>query len=100
MAGGIMGSRHEVKCVTKSDRTNPHERILFIGGINQDGKNWKLAQSEAIEGIEAGKWQFFVNRGGRIVDVIVSTSRYGHKYIKTVADGETPDNLLSLYECA
>jgi hypothetical protein len=31
--------------------------------------------------------------------VIVGTSRYGHKYLKTEADGEQPDNLLSLPEC-
>jgi hypothetical protein len=31
--------------------------------------------------------------------VVVSVSRLGHKYIKTEADGEQPDNLLSLPEC-
>ncbi len=29
------------------------------------------------------------------MNVIVSVSRYGHKYLKTEADGEHPDNLLS-----
>ncbi len=29
----------------------------------------------------------------------VETSRYGNKYLKTEADGEQPDNLLSLPEC-
>jgi len=31
--------------------------------------------------------------------VIVSLSRYTHKYPKTENDGEQPDNLLSLSEC-
>jgi hypothetical protein len=31
--------------------------------------------------------------------VVVAVSRYGNKYIKTTADGEQPDNLLSLPEC-
>jgi hypothetical protein len=31
--------------------------------------------------------------------VIVAVSRLGHKYLKTEADGEQPDNLLSLPEC-
>jgi Protein of unknown function (DUF3892) len=31
--------------------------------------------------------------------LIIATSAYGHKYLKTQADGEHPDNLLSLPEC-
>jgi hypothetical protein len=31
--------------------------------------------------------------------VIIAVSPYGHKYLKTQADGEHPDNLLSLPEC-
>ena len=94
-----MPSRHEVLCVNKSDRPNPHERINNIGGRNHDGLGWKLSQPEAIEGIEAGKWAFYVNRDGHPVNVVVAVSRYGHKYLKTEADGEHPNNLLSLPEC-
>jgi hypothetical protein len=94
-----MADRHEVLCINKSDRTNPHERITHIGGRNGDGSAWKITQQAAIEGIENGKWSFYVSRGGRTVSVMVSTSRYGHKYLKTENDGEQPDNLLSLPEC-
>ncbi len=94
-----MASRHEVSCINKSDRTNPHERIQHIGGRNGDGTAWKLTQQDAIVGIESGKWMFYVSRNGRTVNVIVSTSKYGHKYLKTENDGEQPDNLLSLAEC-
>ena len=89
----------EVKCINKSDRDNPHERIINIGGINPNGNRWKLTQQEAIQGIESGKWQFYVSVSGRRVNVIVAVSRYGNKYIKTEADGDQPNNLLSLPEC-
>lgn len=94
-----MASRHQILCVNKSDRNNPHERITHIGGMNGDGTRWKLTQLDAIKGIESGKWAFYVQRGGSTVNVIISTSRYGHKYLKTESDGEQPNNLLSLPQC-
>ena len=94
-----MASEHEVNCISKSDRQNIHERITHIGGRNADGTRWLLTQPAAIEGIESKKWQFFVRRGQSIVNVIVAKSRFGHKYLKTTADGEEPNNLLSLNQC-
>ena len=94
-----MASRHEVLCIRKTDRTNPHERITHIGGRNDDGTAWKITQEEAIAGIESDKWAFYVSRGGHTVNVVVAVSRWSHKYIKTENDGEQPDNLLSLSEC-
>lgn len=89
-----------IQCVNKTDRNDAHDRIHSIGGTNPDGASWKLSQSQAIADVEAGKYAFYVERPpGHRVDVVVATSRYGNKYLKTTADGEQPDNLLALPEC-
>ncbi len=90
----------QVTCIRKSDRFNPHERIKAIGGINHDRSRWQLSQEKAIAGIEDGRWRFYVERpAGDRVWVVVAISRSGRKYLKTEADGDQPNNLLSLPEC-
>ena len=41
----------QVKCVNKQHRQNPHERILYIGGI-VGGVPWKVSQIQAIADVE------------------------------------------------
>jgi len=94
-----MAQNHQVRCINKTDRTDAHDRIKSIGGVNADGTLWKIGQPEAIKGIEAGQWNFYVSGPGNTVWLIVAESRFGHKYLKTQSDGEQPNNLLSLPEC-
>jgi hypothetical protein len=93
-----MATKVQISCINKSDRTNPHERILNVGGLNADGTRWQVSEARAIQFIEAGEFSFFVGRGTLQADVVIA-SRLGKKYLKTVADGERPDNLLALPEC-
>jgi hypothetical protein len=90
---------NRVLCINKNDRYDIYERITHIGGQNTDGNNWKMTQQEAIGYIESGKYAFYVLKNGKNVKVIVAESKFGNKYIKTEADGEEPNNLLSLPEC-
>ena len=93
-----MATRVEIRCINKSDSFNPHERIVNVGGVNADGTRWKLSQTEAIHCIVKDTYLFYVKRGDKM-DYVVIASQSGWKYLKTTADGEQPDNLLSLPEC-
>ena len=92
-----MATRLQVSCINKRDHPNPHERIQAIGGAGSIGP-WKWSEEMAIFLIEAGTYAYFVNVGGKPVDVTVAT-HIGRKYLKTTADGYEPNNLLSLPGC-
>jgi hypothetical protein len=91
--------RVEIDCINKDPREDPYRAIKFVGGPNEDGTRWKLPLDAAVQGAQRGEWDFYVRQGGHIVEVEVAKSRFGNFYLKTEADGDTPDNLLSLREC-
>jgi hypothetical protein len=85
----------QVTCIRKrGGHMNPHERIQAIGG-----GGWEKSEDQAIREIHAGVNSFYVSRGGRSVAVVVSR-HVGREYLKTEPDGVSPDNLLSLPDCA
>jgi hypothetical protein len=88
-----------VKCITKRDRQDRHERISHIGGDwGRYGQPIKITEEEAIRDIELGIFQYHVTVNNYNVKVIISFNN-GRKYLKTENDTTTVDNLLSLPEC-
>ncbi|HWB48146.1 MAG TPA: DUF3892 domain-containing protein [Stellaceae bacterium] len=94
-----MPRRYLIHCVIRSDLLNHDRRLRGIGGINPDGAHWRISEAGAIAAIEAGRWHFYVETGGREQPVVVAVSRYGAKYLKGAGDGLQPDSLLKLPEC-
>ena len=92
-----MPTRLQIRCVIKEPRFDPHKSITHVGG-GTPGHYWQQTQKQTIEEIEAGTYEYYVDVGGKEVDVIVATHG-GHKYIKTKPDGVDPNNLLSLPDC-
>ena len=90
----------QVMCVNKQHRQNPHERILYIGGI-EGGTRWKRSQPDAILDVERDATSYYVVdvRTRQSVWVIVRTSQWGHKYLTTEPDGDAQNNLLAQDEC-
>ena len=91
-------TQFQINCINKAERNAPYERIRSISGFNPTGARWILTQEQAIQGIEAGKWSFYVSANGA-TDGILIASDSGNKYLKAKSDSEQPARLLSLGEC-
>lgn len=89
----------QISCINKDDRFDPHESITHVGGVNTDSTRWRMTLAQAVQYSEVGTYRFYVNVNNDPVWVIVAVSRNGNKYLKTVADGDIPNNLLALREC-
>jgi Protein of unknown function (DUF3892) len=87
----------QVTCVSKSDRPNPHDRITHVGGDGHGG--WRLTQQEAIDMIDRGDCEFRVLVKGRSVRVVTAVGPQGDRYLRTSADGQFENNLLTLPDC-
>lgn len=88
----------QVTCITKSIPSGGHEHITHLGNI--DG-SWKWTRAAVIESIDSKTNTFYVldpNNGKRSnVGVVRPAGRAA--YVRTHADGDWNDNLLSLNAC-
>jgi hypothetical protein len=93
-----MPHNQTIRCVTKGYGQHPHERILFVGGTNEDGSRWKQSQQQTIKEIEEGSWEYYSQLTWRRNRIVVA-SYLGQKYIKAFEDEYQPNTLLALPEC-
>jgi len=85
----------QITCVTKPHPQSSHEHITHVGNPLA---NWVWTREAVIQSIEAGTNTFFVvdsATGKRSYVGVVRPAR-SQPYIRTYADGDWSNNLLSL----
>lgn len=89
----------EVRWTTKSDRTSPHQRILEVGVPTMDGKCRRIPHDQAVRDQLHGVSQFGVSVDGIMIGLKVAKMSVGHRYLKSMDDGDQPEGLLNLLDC-
>jgi hypothetical protein len=89
---------YQVTCITLSPPEKKHEHITHIGCTSL---NAKFTKSAAIKRIESKTDTFHVidSKNGKTAYVDVVKTGPGAPYLRTYADGDWKDNLLSLPDC-
>lgn len=87
-----------ITCITKPHPLSPHEHITHVGN---PATGWKWTREDVIQSIDAKTNTFYVidPGNGKRSDVGVVRSSGKPPYIRTYADGDWNDNLLSLDQC-
>lgn len=88
----------QVTCITKPHPLSPHEHITHLGNPRA-GRKW--TREDVIQSIDAGTNTFFVRDPytGKRSEVGVVRAAGRSPYVRTHADGDWNDNLLSLDQC-
>jgi len=83
----------QVKCINKQPRNNPFEGITHLGG-----DAWKWTRQQVVDSIKDKTNTFYTLVAGNRGNIGVVEGPNG-PYLRTYADGQWNDNLLSLPEC-
>ena len=94
-----MATWHEVTCVVMERQGEPPLNLTHVGGGTPRGRGWRLTIDEAIEGINEGKWLFFVSLGKTRHTLVVGTTKLGFRYLRGENDAPGATILLTLPEC-
>jgi hypothetical protein len=89
----------QVTCITKSNPQSPHEHITHVGN---PGAGWKWSREQVIASIDARSNTFYVidPKNGKRADIGVVRQAGRVPFLRTHADGDWNDNLLSLNQCS
>src|ERR1700739_2583541 len=99
-ARNTLMSRHlRIRHIVSTDRPGAL-CIDAICGINPDGTHWTLTPDQSISQIEGRVSAFYIEKpGGKRFDVIVGFDPHANKYLKTIPDRDSSNELLFLLNC-
>ena len=88
----------QITCITKPNPQSQHEHITHLGNL---AGGWKRAREEVITIIDAKTYSFFILDpiNDKRSDVRVVRPAGQAPYLRTYADGNWNNNLLSLAQC-
>lgn len=88
----------QVTCITKPHPQSTHEHITHLGN---PAANWKWTVEQVMASIDAQTNTFYVldPRNGKRSNIAVVRPTGRRPYLRTHADNDWNDNLLSLQQC-
>lgn len=85
----------KVKWIDQCDAPDPYQRVRHIGG-NTGEFRWKHSHAQAVQFVEDGLFDYYVEKNARAMKLEVGSTADGHKFLKTEADADEPRQLLNL----
>lgn len=88
----------QIAFINRTPRLDPYHRIQEVGGPTWDGSGsyWRCTLETAIWYAQQYGYQYYTHQDGEIALVKIDIGPSGKPYLRTVADGQRADNLLSL----
>jgi hypothetical protein len=88
----------EIKYVTKTEYSNG-EKITHIGGTSSNRTKWTQSIEKTIQEIEDREWEYFVQKDGHHLKIVVALDSDGNKHLKTEEDASVANFLFNLPSC-
>lgn len=95
-----MASEFDVKFVVRNRSLPKYNSITHIGGELSSGDRWQIPVTEAIEGIQSGRFAFTITRQSDNTPeplMVLHHPLYG-PILKSRNDGREPESLMQLPE--
>lgn len=91
-----------IKCISKDggNHENPHVGITSLTWVNEaSGESGTSSRLEMYTFVDGGGLAYVLDRYSNKAYLEARISSLGNKYVRTIPDGTTTDNLLNLPEC-